>query len=830
VKRLFGLCASLLLFAGIAVPAIAPAVAAYAATPTNLIANPLLATPSSTSSSLPQGWLEGNWGTNTTAFSYPTTGYNGGRSVEVNTTKYTSGDAKWYFTPVTVSAATAYTFSDYYEANVSTEVVVQLSDSAGDLTYQDLGSVPTSSTWAPYSASFTTAANTTQATVFHLIQSVGSLQTDDFSLTQGTTTTTPTPTPTPPSTNGNLVPNATLVGTSGTLAQPTSWLKGGWGTNTPVYSYLTSGYGSNDSVKVQLTSYTSGDAKWYFNPVAVSAGSQYTFSDYYESTVASDVVVQFDNGSGTYQYLDLGTVGAAATWTNYQKTFTVPTGMKNMTVFHLISSVGTLTTSDFSVLPYTAPVVTTPTVTVTAPAANATISGNVTLSATTTGSGITSFHYNVDNVAISNPATTAAAPVTWNSKAVLDGTHTITAVATTVTSTYTSAPVTVTVSNNGNNMVPNPLVSIVNPSNTNTPEDWTTDNWGTNTTTFSYLTTGYNGGRSVKVQMTSYTNGDGKWSFPAQTVTTDTQYTFSDYYESTVNTEVDAVFNMSDGTTEYQIIGLPSAASSWAHFSSSFVVPLGTQTVTVYHLIQSVGSLTTSDFSMTPYQPVGFKRALVTLTFDDGYISTYTYAQPLLDQYGYKATQFIITDLLGTTGYMTDQNVQALNTDGQEIASHTVTHDDMTQEAASQITTELSQSQTILKQLTGKAVTDIAYPYGEYDTTVQSATAKYYTAARGVEDGLNSKDNFNAYDLKVQNIYDTTTTAQVADWVKQAQTTDTWLILVYHAVDPDTTSTIDGGLYNATPTQLSEQLSAVKSSGITVETMQQALAEVKPQL
>jgi hypothetical protein len=71
----------------------------------------------------------------------------------------------------------------------------------------------------------------------------------------------------------------------------------------------------------------------------------------------------------------------------------------------------------------------------------------------------------------------------------------------------------------------------------------------------------------------------------------------------------------------------------------------------------------------------------------------------------------------------------------------------------------------------------------------------------------------------------TTTTAQIADWIAQAQATKTWLVLVYHAVSPT-----DTGDYNVTPANLDSQLAAIKSSGIPVLTMQQALAELKPQL
>lgn len=262
---------------------------------------------------------------------------------------------------------------------------------------------------------------------------------------------------------------------------------------------------------------------------------------------------------------------------------------------------------------------------------------------------------------------------------------------------------------------------------------------------------------------------------------------------------------MSDGTTVYQIIGLPAAASSWTQFTSTSSVPLGAQDMTVYHLIH-------------------------TLTFDDGYVNQYTQTMPLLKKYGFTSTQFIITGDINTSGYLSTSQLKSLYSAGNEIASHTVTHNDMLTESSSQWITELSQSKKSLQQWTGASITDFAYPNGLYNQGILKDTAQYYTAARGVEDGLNSKDNFSIYDIKVQNVYSSTTTAQIADWVKQAQATKTWLVLVYHSVDPDVNNPVDSGIYNVTPTQLDAQLSAIKTSGISVATMQQALKTLTPQL
>jgi peptidoglycan/xylan/chitin deacetylase (PgdA/CDA1 family) len=369
-------------------------------------------------------------------------------------------------------------------------------------------------------------------------------------------------------------------------------------------------------------------------------------------------------------------------------------------------------------------------------------------------------------------------------------------------------------------------------TNASNPQDWSVLTWGTNTFTSSYSSSGCSTGdtKCLEINMTKYTSGDAKWAFTPQNVAQDTQYEFTDYYKSNVQTQVDAVFTMSDGTTEYEILGLPYVSTTGTTFTDKFSVPYGAKTVTIYHFIQSVGTLTIDNASMIPYTPIGFSRSIVTLTFDDGYQTEYTNGLPLLKQYGFTSTQFIITDEIGQTGFMTAAELKAYSADGDEMASHTVTHDNLTLETTAQLSTEMTQSDATLKTDTGIAPTDMAYPYGLYNANVVSAVKSVYKAARGVESGLNSKDNYNQYDLKVEDVYTVTTTAQVADWVAQAKATNTWLILVYHGVDTNVNDPVDGDIYDVPPSQLSAQLAAVKASGVTVETMAQAIAEVTPQI
>lgn len=910
MKRLICIALSLSILIGISATPLANVFAA----PINLIPNPSVETPNSSNPSLPLNWSQGNWGTNTAHFSYLSGGAEDGNySVKVQMTSYTSGDAKWYFDPINVTGGLEYNYSDYYISNISTEVVAQYQNANGSLSYQDFGAVPSAMAWAKYSINFIVPSGTTNLTIFHLIQGVGSLQTDNFSLsttsapnvsitapTSGTTTSgsvnlianatdasgiksvqfnvdgNPIGTPIVNSpyqynwnsgavTNGphtitatainnnnitstsaivtvnvsnviipgaNLIPNPSVETPSSSDPNiPSGWSWGDWGTNSSTFNYLTnSGYTGTHSLQTVIKSYTTGDAKWYFIPVTVTSGDSYTYSDYYKSNVVTDVMAVFINSSGQITYQDLGSAATNNTWKQFSANFVVPNGTQTMTIYHLISAVGTLQTDDFSLSKNVLP-----TVSITSPSANSTVSGNLALNANAVdGSGIKSVQFRVDGTSVGSPIAQVPYQYIWNTDTVANGTHIITVTATNINGKSATSPsVSINVNNitppNGN-LIPNPLLATVGSGLPSMPLNWSIDNWGTNSAKFSYLMTGYGQSRSVKVQITQYNSGDGKWSFDPIPAVKDQQYKFSDYYEANVNTEVDVAFNLNNGTTDYQIIGLPRSSSTWANFTTEFSIPLGTQTFTIYHILNQVGSLTTSDFSLTKYSPAVFSRPLVTITFDDGYVNASTEALPLLNKYGFDSTDFIITDLLNTPGYLTNTQVLDLSKSGIEIASHTITHNNLTLETPTQLKSELVLSQAKLESIIGTPVTDLAYPYGLYDNSVISATKTVYSSARGVEEGLNSKDNFNPYDIKVQNIYSSTTTAQIADWVAQAQVTKTWLVLVYHSVDPNTNSPIDGGIYNITPTQLNQQLAAIKSAGVKVETMKQALSEITPQL
>ncbi|HLC91768.1 MAG TPA: polysaccharide deacetylase family protein [Candidatus Saccharimonadales bacterium] len=389
--------------------------------------------------------------------------------------------------------------------------------------------------------------------------------------------------------------------------------------------------------------------------------------------------------------------------------------------------------------------------------------------------------------------------------------------------------------------VPTPASNlIVNPSvedSTNgQPNSWNAAFYGNNTSALTYENTGHTGSRSLKNTISAWTDGASDWFFAPVNVTPGQAYKYSEWYKSDVNSEINAAVTFADGTVSYYIVKQAPASSDWTQLSATFTVPANGVSISIYHILAKAGTVQNDDFSFTTYSPTGFNRALISLTFDDGTLSQILSGLPLLDQYGMKATFYVMSGTVqdhdNYPGNMSLANLQTLVAGGHEIGAHTIDHTDLTTLTAAQLSNQLSQPKSDLQNWLSTNVTDFASPYGAYNPTVIAAIKQYYASHRSVEEGLNSKDNFDIYNIKVRNILGTTTPAEVQAWVNEAAASKSWLVIVYHEVGPAIVDPADPSTtqYNVLPADLAAELAIIQQSGIAVLPVNQALAELTPQL
>jgi peptidoglycan/xylan/chitin deacetylase (PgdA/CDA1 family) len=109
-------------------------------------------------------------------------------------------------------------------------------------------------------------------------------------------------------------------------------------------------------------------------------------------------------------------------------------------------------------------------------------------------------------------------------------------------------------------------------------------------------------------------------------------------------------------------------------------------------------------------------RKPVLLTFDDGSAGQYTHAFPVLRRHHFKATFFIITGVLGKPGWLTSEQVRALDRAGMTIGAHTREHKPVTRYTSTDWQTEVTAHVRDLEQIVGHRIGLFAYPFGLYES------------------------------------------------------------------------------------------------------------------
>jgi len=123
------------------------------------------------------------------------------------------------------------------------------------------------------------------------------------------------------------------------------------------------------------------------------------------------------------------------------------------------------------------------------------------------------------------------------------------------------------------------------------------------------------------------------------------------------------------------------------------------------------------------------KSAVITL--DDGWLTGYTTAWPLLKKFGYPFTMFIYTDYVkggpkSGGQSMTWEQLAEMRDAGVDIASHTLTHTGLNarkgktdEQYREWLKNEIAGSKQILEDKLGIQVKTIAYPYGLHNEVVR---------------------------------------------------------------------------------------------------------------
>ena len=122
----------------------------------------------------------------------------------------------------------------------------------------------------------------------------------------------------------------------------------------------------------------------------------------------------------------------------------------------------------------------------------------------------------------------------------------------------------------------------------------------------------------------------------------------------------------------------------------------------------------------------------VMITFDDGHMSIYDTAFPIMEKYGFTGVFYIVANRLEADGFVGPKELKDLIDHGWEIGSHSMTHPDLTANHGL-VRHELLDSKLALEDALNVKINTFAYPYGKVDAYVATKAQDYgYRGAMGL--------------------------------------------------------------------------------------------------
>lgn len=127
----------------------------------------------------------------------------------------------------------------------------------------------------------------------------------------------------------------------------------------------------------------------------------------------------------------------------------------------------------------------------------------------------------------------------------------------------------------------------------------------------------------------------------------------------------------------------------------------------------------------------------IVLSFDDGYLGQGKVAGAVLAARHWPGVLNLAIHNIGIAGGLTDSRIRTMLAAGWELASHSITHPDLTTLDAAALRREVAGSRAELRRRFKVAVDTFCYPAGRYDAKVVAAVrAAGYRAATTVVPGI----------------------------------------------------------------------------------------------
>ena len=130
------------------------------------------------------------------------------------------------------------------------------------------------------------------------------------------------------------------------------------------------------------------------------------------------------------------------------------------------------------------------------------------------------------------------------------------------------------------------------------------------------------------------------------------------------------------------------------------------------------------------------KNKKIIITFDDGYKDLISNSLPILKKYNFKATCFVVSNLIGETNswdendknitkkLMNKMDIALWIKNGMKIGSHSKNHENLTNLSYEIMLNEITESKFYLENLIDSSVDSFCYPYGSFNEKIVNEVKK----------------------------------------------------------------------------------------------------------
>ena len=162
-------------------------------------------------------------------------------------------------------------------------------------------------------------------------------------------------------------------------------------------------------------------------------------------------------------------------------------------------------------------------------------------------------------------------------------------------------------------------------------------------------------------------------------------------------------------------------------------------------------------------QPLPSKTAVI--TFDDGFKNFYLKAYPILQEFGFSATVFLVPGYIGKTSEWnaTSRGIPVLDLlewseiremvkSGIDFGAHTMNHTDLSRLSREQARQEIVDSKLLIQKYLEKDAQFFAYPYGRLTNETKAIVKDEFLGACSVTFGFVDRES-NVYTLPRIDMY-----------------------------------------------------------------------------